>query len=114
MATYADHLRAAGRELIAAAAALEADHSERSELGRPFSQLDGERPSGCGKRRYLRAHMARRAVGDLEARCEGRARTMTAACWARFLASETGPKLRIVAPPQSAPTMLDRLGGRRS
>jgi hypothetical protein len=110
MSSYTTHLRAAARELLAAADAFDREQPARP---RPFSQVDGERPPGCGRRRFLAAWRSRHATGDPGASAEGRARILSPDAWARFIEDEA-PRapLRLVSPAQS-PSMLDRLGARR-
>lgn len=65
------------------------------------SQLDGERPPGVGRARYLRAWRRGRDAGDPECTADGRARIMTAAAWQRHGAST--PTRRPSPPPEIAP-----------
>ena len=82
-----------------------------------YSQRDGERPTGAGRERYLRAWRALRRAGDRDVRTEGRARLMTADAWARFVASERPtPRFEVVAPPleiSRSDRVLVALGGVR-
>jgi hypothetical protein len=55
------------------------------DVGRPtYSQRDGERPVGCGRTKFLGVHKRARGEGDAGASIQGRARLMTADCWARW------------------------------
>lgn len=54
----------------------------------PFSQRDGERPPGCGRAKFLRAHRLLVAAGDARAWSEGRARLISRDAWARFARDE--------------------------
>lgn len=53
-----------------------------------FSQREGERPPGCGRAKFLRAHRALVAAGDRGAWSEGRARLISRETWARFARDE--------------------------
>lgn len=64
---------------------------------RPYSQVDGERPAGVGRVRYLRAWRRGREAGDPEVTSDGRARLMTAAAWQRHGAS-TARRIATVVP----------------
>lgn len=76
---------------------------------RPFSQRDGERPSGAGRVKYLRAWRRARDEGDAGAWAEGRARLMNAEAWARWSRIST-PAPVTTAP--AAPSLLDELGAK--
>ena len=83
---------------------------------RAFSQIDGQRPPGVGRPRYLRAWRRGRDAADPECRADGRARLMMDGAWARWGASpaRTKPKLALVAPMVSAEDeLLAELGAKR-
>jgi hypothetical protein len=65
------------------------------------AQDDGQRPTGVGRTRYLRAWRRGRDAGDAECRADGRARVMTAAAWSRWGASApmrgTAPRIAVEA-----------------
>jgi hypothetical protein len=94
--------------------------STRSAVGPvTYSQRDGERPSGCGRAKFLRVHRRARLSGDPGATTEGRARLMTADAWARH--HDAVPSRRRVAPVVAPVAMnvaervrLDLVRGRRS
>lgn len=69
------------------------------------SQVDGQRPIGVGRDRYLRGWRRGRDAADPEVWGDGRARCMTAAAWQRHGASApkfaAPPALRLVSPPRS-------------
>lgn len=75
---------------------------------RPFSQLDGERPAGCGRIKYLRVWRRARDAGDEGATVDGRARLMTIEAYARH------SKIAIRRRPKSTidvdPLLLEALG----
>jgi len=73
------------------------------------SQRDGERPKGAGPVKYLRTHRRARDAGDAEAWCEGRARLMTAACWARWSAPTLGDRDAKPEKMTSAPSIATNL-----
>lgn len=65
---------------------------------RPWSQVDGERPPGCGRARYLRVWRRARDAGDPGATADGRARILTRDAYERHAAtSRPRPALRLVA-----------------
>lgn len=99
-------------ELDAEIAALGGQHG----VPRPYSQRDGERPTACGRAKYLRAHRSRLRAGDPESWSEGRSRLMSAAAWGRFIAGEAQPhRLKLVEPtPSPSDRVLAALGGRRT
>jgi hypothetical protein len=78
-----------------------------------YSQVDGQRPIGVGRVRYLRAWRRGYAAGDPEVREDGRARLMTPAAWARHGATvrrrEAKPELPVVSS-----DLLAELGARRT
>jgi hypothetical protein len=78
---------------------------------RTYSQVDGERPAGVGRARYLRAWRVGHEAGDPECCADGRARTMSAAAWARHGASAptTVTPPRDVAPVRDV-DVLEELG----
>jgi hypothetical protein len=75
---------------------------------RPFSQR--ELPSGSGRVKYLRTWRRAHDAGDAGAWSEGRARLMTADCWAKW-SRTTDPCVAATLP--VAPTLLDELGAKR-
>jgi hypothetical protein len=78
-----------------------------------YSQLDGQRPAGAGRVKYLRAWHALVAAGDTGAWAEGRARLMTAEAWARFISAPIEIDLR--PPPRDlAAEVLRELGAVRT
>jgi hypothetical protein len=81
-----------------------------------YSQLDGERPAGAGRARYLRAWRTLRSAADAGATAEGRARIITHEAWTRFVASEAARHHAVVATPETsrANRVLAALGGARS
>jgi hypothetical protein len=78
-------LEALARGLAALVAPMVAELLQASP--KPFSQLEGERPSGAGRVAYLRAHRALVRSGDPGAWSEGRARLMSPDAWARAMAN---------------------------
>lgn len=86
---------------------------------RPFSQVDGERPSGAGRERYLRIWRLAHKNGDAGATEQGRARLLTSEAWTRWeakLPSKAKAKLQLVSAPAEsrADRVLRELGGRRA
>lgn len=63
-----------------------------------YSQLDGQRPPGVGRTRYLRAWRRGRDAGDPEAIADGRARLMTPGAWARHGATTSVRSMRPAKP----------------
>ena len=57
---------------------------QRKDAPTHYSQSDGQRPPGCGKRKYLYLHRLAVRAGDKGAWHEGRARIMTPECWTRL------------------------------
>ena len=84
---------------------------------RAYSQRDGERPPGAGKAKFLRVWRLAAAAGDVEATREGKARLLTAACWARHVSRLETRRTRS-APRKSSPSIDDQLlaelGARRA
>lgn len=84
----------------------------------PYSQLDGERPSGVGRARYLRAWRRGRAAADPEVTADGRARLMTPAAWRSHGASAAHerrpPKVTPIRPADDAVLVELGLGTRRT
>jgi hypothetical protein len=113
--TIAEALRQAGRALQ-----LAADAFERESLhgpARPYSQREGERPTGCGRAKYLRVwRLAHRACDD-GARSQGKSRLLTVDAFERFEAQLRKPRravLRVAPQPSTDDRILTALGGRRS
>ncbi len=66
---------------------------------RPYSQLDGERPVGCKRSKFLRVWALARDAGHPGATEHGRARLLTREAFERFATTSTrAPK----APPSEA------------
>jgi hypothetical protein len=65
-----------------------AELSKAADASRPYSQRDGERPPGCGRAKFLRAHRLLVAAGDAGAWSEGRARLISRDAWSRFARDE--------------------------
>lgn len=81
--------------------------ADRTAAPRPWSQLDGERPPGCGRARYLRIWRRARDAGDPGATADGRARLLTADAYERHRAVvRPRPALRVVGD-----DLLEQIGG---
>ncbi len=72
-----------------------------------YSQIDGQRPIGAGRSKYRRIWHLAFDARDPEARREGRALLMSAACWARWCSSIPSRAHRKVEAPPAAPSALD-------
>lgn len=81
-----------------------------------FSQVDGQRPPGCGRAKYLRVHRRAVQADDPGAWSEGRARLMTPEAWARWSRTERRAATKAMHPPapSGVEAMLAELGARRA
>ncbi len=79
-----------------------------------FSQKDGERPPGCGRPKYLRAWRQAHEQGDAGAWSEGRARLMSAECWARRARTEAPSTAKAVVVSTPEDDLLAELGATRA
>lgn len=81
--------------------------ADRVAAPRPYSQLEGERPPGCGRARYLRVWRRARDARDPGATADGRARLLTVDAYERHrTAVRARPALRVVGD-----DLLDEIGG---
>ena len=85
--------------------------TDQSAVRTIFSQRDGERPVGCGRPKYLRAHKRAVEAGDAGAWSEGRARLMTDECWARW--ARTIATAHLSSAPESQDGLLAEFGAVR-
>lgn len=78
---------------------------------RLYSQCDGERPTGCGKTKYLRAWRRALAAGDAGATRDGRARLLTPEAYARHAAAPSRAPAPIAPVATLEDEVLAELGG---
>lgn len=83
-------------------------------LERPFSQLDGERPPGCKRSKFLRVWGLARDAGDPGATEHGRARLLTSEAFQRFATTRTATAKPPKADPDARALTLLGLAPRRA
>lgn len=73
------------------------DAVEARSADAPYSQRDGERPTGCGREKFMKAHRRGRRAGDSGCWAEGKALLMTRDAWGRLSrAPQARPPLALV------------------
>jgi hypothetical protein len=80
-----------------------------------YSQRDGERPTGCGRAKYLRVHRRAREARDAGATSPGRSRLLTHDAWQRYCdALPSRASKPASAEPSLEARVLKLLGARRA